>query len=300
MASKNLKRKANKKGKNEISKQDVTVQHEIIAVHSNIIKSGNLMKKTGAFNSWKRRYFVLTPDYICYYKNDKESNLGGKAYKEILLTNILSITEDVSSSKRAFVLRIHSQKDEWLLQALNEEDKQNWLATLLKTIENKNSPTKSPEDDIKTVILQKENGSIGCGIKKAGEYIIVSGVYEGYYVAKTGALRPGDEILTIGDVYTTGKSLEEVIELVHAAPECFEITIRPFRSVPKYRDTTPSNYATIAPFSISNYKYQPKLSPPSEALISQDYNENGDPSVHYACLVLPNREDRLNATFYCN
>ncbi|KAI9101193.1 hypothetical protein DFS34DRAFT_460420 [Phlyctochytrium arcticum] len=87
-----------------------------------IIKSGFLMKKGERRRTWKRRWFVLRPTRLAYYKNEKEYEL----LKVINLADIHAIAE-VELKKRRNVFGLVTRERTYYVQATSREDMEGWL-----------------------------------------------------------------------------------------------------------------------------------------------------------------------------
>lgn len=282
-------------------------------VPSNIIRAGFLTKHSGGmFRTWRRRFFVLNPQCLCYFRNEREVNDQGKEpSKRLFLSDVITVTGDSPDLKHSFIINIHTAKWSWVLQAASEEDQAKWIEVLDRAIEaDKKAEASCPKrlsmkrvnEDTKRVLLIKEGGSIGCTIKKAGEFLIVSRVIEGSYVARTGILRPDDEILEIDGSEVKDKGIEEVIGLIKAAPESILATIRPFRPVPKVYDNSPSSYTQVAPFSVGKTKSTPRAAQAPDSLPLPPATSL---PIHYADLQLDAGEEAPTQpgavpSFYCN
>ena len=280
-------------------------------VPSNIIRSGFLFRQSGnLFKSWQRRFFVLNPQCLCYFRNEREVKDEGKEpSKRLFLSDITAVTGHCPEMKRSFLVLISLIKGAWVVQASSEEDQEKWIGMLLRSIEadraaEQNCPKrlsmKRVTEDTKRVQLVKEEGSIGCTVKKAGEFLIVSRIIEGSYIARTGVLRPDDEILEIDGNTVKDKTIEEVIELIRSAPESILATIRPFRPVPRLPDTSPSSYTKVAPFSVGKSKsIPPKVMSPTSSL--PPTVQTSSVPLHYVELDTEDgSHDPSTPSFYCN
>ena len=276
------------------------------SVSSNIIRSGFLSKLSGGlFKSWQRRFFVLNPQCLCYFRNEREVRDDGKEpSKRLFLSDIASVTGQCPDIKRSFLVVINLSKGAWVVQASSEEDQEKWIGFLIRSIEvDKSAEQNCPKrlsmkrvtEDTKRVLLVKEEGSIGCTVKKAGEFLIVSRIIEGSYIARTGVLRPDDEILEIDGNTVKDKKIEEIIDLIRSAPESILATIRPFRPVPRVSDTSPSSYTQVAPFSVGKSKSIPptRVNPSS----SLPPTPSSSAPMHYVEFT---PEEGSQDSLYCN
>ena len=280
-------------------------------VPSNIIRSGFLFKQSGGlFKSWQRRFFILNPQCLCYFRNEREvKNEGKEPSKRLFLSDITSVTGACPDTKRSFLIVVNLRKGAWMVQASSSEDQENWISILLRSIDadrtaEQNCPKrqsmKRVTEDTKRVLLVKEEGSIGCTVKKAGEFLIVSRIIEGSYIARTGVLRPDDEILEIDGNTLKDKTIEEVIDLIRSAPESILATIRPFRPVPRVADTSPSSYTQVAPFSVGKSKSSALTKVTPSSSLPPTLPPNSVP-LHYVELNTEDgTQDPTAPSFYCN
>lgn len=88
------------------------------------IKSGYLLKKGERRKTWKKRYFVLRPDRLCYYKDDREYQiLHHIAVSEVHACAQVEVKKHENSfgivtPKRTFYVKAESaeQADDWVKQ----------------------------------------------------------------------------------------------------------------------------------------------------------------------------------------
>ncbi|CAG8515875.1 5985_t:CDS:2 [Acaulospora colombiana] len=99
--------------------------------HENIIKCGYLEKKQEIRNNWKRRWFVLRPTKLAYYKSEKEYELlqnldlnDIRAVAEVKLKNKTDVF-GIVTPKRTYYVHAASKKelDEWV-DAINKVKKE--------------------------------------------------------------------------------------------------------------------------------------------------------------------------------
>jgi hypothetical protein len=133
---------------------------------------------------------------------------------------------------------------------------------------------------------------IGCTIKSAAGHVLVNRIIEDGPIAKTGVLRPGDEILDIHGTTVTGMQVSEVVEVIKHAPDQFLATVRPLTSISKNRpvDTGSVLYSEIKPLSLTTMA-PPTSKPPHripEILISGD---STTPAASFDSSPTPSLED---------
>ncbi|CAG8448335.1 158_t:CDS:2 [Acaulospora morrowiae] len=95
--------------------------------HENIIKAGYLEKKQEIRNNWKRRWFVLRPTKLAYYKSDKEYEL-----LRILDLNDIRAVAEVKLKNRTDVFGIVTPKRTYYVQAVNKKELEEWVDVINK------------------------------------------------------------------------------------------------------------------------------------------------------------------------
>jgi hypothetical protein len=220
-----------------------------------ILKEGFLYKKGGVIKSWSRRFFVLSPQSLCYFKTEDHQTL--EPLGRIFLSDIVSISTDGPEKKKAFVFVLQTKKRAVLLQGANTEDRDKWINIIKKSLDNeKEAEKKDPfrrslrqlTPGVKRVTLVKDpTKGIGCTIKNTAGHIFVNRILEDGPIAETGVLRPGDELLEIHGTSIPGLSVCEVVEIIRNAPREFLVTVRPVTSVHKAlkQDFTRIKYSDI-------------------------------------------------------
>lgn len=100
---------------------------------STVSKEGFLYKKGGIIKSWSRRYFVLNPQSLCYFRSESHDKL--EPLGRIFLSDIVGISTESTEKKKAFVFVLHTKKRAVLLQGANNEDRDKWVASIEKASE---------------------------------------------------------------------------------------------------------------------------------------------------------------------
>jgi len=91
------------------------------------IKEGFLTKQGGGHKNWKKRYFVLKTNFMCYYKDNK--NL--KHPQGVIDLNDSKITRvDKDEVKKNFVFQIVTAKRTYLCKADSDEDVDSWIGAI--------------------------------------------------------------------------------------------------------------------------------------------------------------------------
>ena len=93
--------------------------------------------------SWSRRYFVLSPQSLCYFRSELHEKL--EPLGRIFLSDIVSISNESTEKKKAFVFVLHTKKRAVLLQAANTEDREQWIESIKQASEiDKEAERKDP------------------------------------------------------------------------------------------------------------------------------------------------------------
>ncbi|KAJ3028823.1 hypothetical protein HDV00_010008 [Rhizophlyctis rosea] len=92
------------------------------------VKSGYLKKKGVKRRAWKKRWFVLYPTCIRYYKNEKE-------YELLAIINLKDVhrVAEVELKKREDVFGIVTKQRTYYVQAASEAERNDWLAAIKAT-----------------------------------------------------------------------------------------------------------------------------------------------------------------------
>lgn len=101
--------------------------------NSIILKDGFLYKKGGIIKSWSRRYFVLSPQSLCYFRSEDHEKM--EPLGRIFLSDIVSISTEGTEKKKAFVFVLHTKKRAVLLQGANTEDRDKWISAIQRSLE---------------------------------------------------------------------------------------------------------------------------------------------------------------------
>ncbi|KAF8656277.1 hypothetical protein AX16_002713 [Volvariella volvacea WC 439] len=90
-----------------------------------VIKSGYLWKKGERRKTWKKRWFVLRPAHIAYYKNSAEYKL----LRLLELSDVHSVTQ-VTLKRRQNAFGLVSPVRTFYLQAKTPEEVQSWVSAI--------------------------------------------------------------------------------------------------------------------------------------------------------------------------
>ena len=109
-----------------------------------ILKEGFLFKKGGVMKSWSRRYFVLTPQSLSYFKSELHQS-ARQPLGRIFLSDIVRISTESTEKRKAFVFALLTKKRTVLLQAANTEDREKWAEAVRRSLEtDKEAEKKDP------------------------------------------------------------------------------------------------------------------------------------------------------------
>ena len=109
-----------------------------------ILKEGFLFKKGGVMKSWSRRYFVLTPQSLSYFKSELHQSTR-QPLGRIFLSDIVRISTESTEKRKAFVFALLTKKRTVLLQAANTEDREKWAEAVRRSLEtDKEAEKKDP------------------------------------------------------------------------------------------------------------------------------------------------------------
>ena len=112
--------------------KDLSEQH-----NSSVLKHGYLLKQSEVLKQWHLRYFVLSKECLCYYRNEKESRED--APKELIFFNDLSLYIDELPDKQTkYCLKIVKKSlspkmptRTLVLCCFSEHERNEWLSQIL-------------------------------------------------------------------------------------------------------------------------------------------------------------------------
>ena len=173
-----------------------------------LLKEGFLFKRGEIIKKWMRRYCVLNPQCLCYFKKqtlDEEVEPMGR----IFLDDIINVDDEVSAKKKPFCFALntdngHKRKTIYF-HASSNLDRLEWIDHIKRA---KEKERKAERDDpfrktlrkltkgLKRIKLEKDpDKGIGCTIKNAAGVILVSRIIEDGPISATGVLKPGNYTL---------------------------------------------------------------------------------------------------------
>jgi len=91
-------------------------------------KDGWLTKQGGGVKTWKRRYFILKTNFICYYKDSK--NL--KHPQGVIDLNDCKVCKVDAESKKTFTFNIITTRRTYLIKGDSDEDVDGWISSIEK------------------------------------------------------------------------------------------------------------------------------------------------------------------------
>lgn len=171
-----------------------------------LLKEGFLFKRGEIIKKWMKRYCVLNPQCLCYFKKQAHSE-EVEPLGRVFLDDIINIDNEVSTKKKPFCFALHTdnahKRKTIYFHASNEMDKLAWTDCIKNA---KEKERRAERDDpfrktlkkltkgLKRIKLEKDpDKGIGCTIKNAAGVILVSRIIEDGPIAATGVLKPGED-----------------------------------------------------------------------------------------------------------
>lgn len=116
-------------GESQSQSSGVVVTVQRLEPRSLIIKRGWLHKRGKFHTSWKRRWMVLRPPHLYYFKRQTD-----KVEKGVidLIGATISLGSAEAQRKDPFSFEIHSQTRVWYLQAASQQEMQKWIESILE------------------------------------------------------------------------------------------------------------------------------------------------------------------------
>jgi len=87
-------------------------------------KEGFLIKQGGGHKSWKKRWFVLKTNFMCYYKDAKKMT-HPQGVIDLIDSKVRVVPEDII--KKKFCIEIHTPNRAYYLCAKSDEEASDWL-----------------------------------------------------------------------------------------------------------------------------------------------------------------------------
>lgn len=97
---------------------------EIIVHRHDIIKEGWLVKQSKHLKEWRRRWFVLTPQYLCSFKSQGEYRNPTEAIRLRECSTVKSADEDTGKDNS---FRVDTPTRVFYLIADSAQEKESWI-----------------------------------------------------------------------------------------------------------------------------------------------------------------------------
>mmetsp|Transcript_3670 Transcript_3670/g.4560 ORF Transcript_3670/g.4560 Transcript_3670/m.4560 type:complete len:381 (-) Transcript_3670:38-1180(-) len=129
----------------------------LIQRQNHSLKEGYMYKK-GAYNKkWKKRYFILQPNYILkYYKEESSHEPQGS----IDISTVYQVKSKNNDNDKKYSFSLKSLHRTWKLACINESDKREWTRMFMRLKDTKAPPKLGKYDKDKLLQKQKSNINI--------------------------------------------------------------------------------------------------------------------------------------------
>ena len=167
-----------------------------------ILKEGPLEKKSSVLKKWRKRYFKLNGEVLCFFKREDQTNTT-RPMGRIFIADIVSVGQYFSKAKgkdNCFSVDTKSGKTH-IMNSATKEDRDAWILIVnfakdefFKQEESDPIRRRSIRlhGDLKRIKLFKDPlKGIGVRIKSVNGCVFVTRIIEDGPVAETGVLRPG-------------------------------------------------------------------------------------------------------------
>ena len=122
------------------------IQHETAIISSYLQKRGEKNKK------WKKKWFVLRPTQLCYYKTDEEYEIAG-----LIQATEIHTVEQIPDKKREFVFVVITRTRSFYLQASTKNEMDRWIDEVRNVTNQEDKENKSSSQrDISSLPKPKE------------------------------------------------------------------------------------------------------------------------------------------------
>merc|ERR1711937_367450 len=102
-----------------------TMDASQIVIHSqDVVKEGCLVKQSKFMKEWRRRHFVLTPQYLCSFK--KQGEYRGPT-EFIRLRECVTVKSTDHDTGRANTFRVDTRDRTFFLIADSAEEREAWI-----------------------------------------------------------------------------------------------------------------------------------------------------------------------------
>mmetsp|Transcript_79522 Transcript_79522/g.137936 ORF Transcript_79522/g.137936 Transcript_79522/m.137936 type:complete len:122 (-) Transcript_79522:172-537(-) len=97
---------------------------EIVVHRDDIVKEGYLVKESKHLKEWRRRWFVLTPQYLCSFKSEGEYR-NPTEFIRLRECSTVKSADDSTGKENSF--RVDTPNRCFNLIADNATDKESWI-----------------------------------------------------------------------------------------------------------------------------------------------------------------------------
>lgn len=226
-----------------------------------VLKEGFLQKKSTVLKKWRRRYLKLNGEMLCFFKKEEQTN-ATRPVARIFIADVLSVGQYFSKAKRkdnCFILDTKSGKT-YIMNCSTKEEVDAWISIVNYAKQEffrqeESDPVRRKsirlKGDLKRVKLFKDpTTGIGVRIKSVNGCVFVTRIVEDGPVAETGVLRPGDQILDVDGANVGNMTIEEVSEILKAAPLLVTCTVKPANHYRYCKDESESKVRSYADIDI--------------------------------------------------
>jgi len=104
---------------------------EVLIVPSDIVREGTLAKQSKYLREWRRRHFVLTPQYLCSFKTKGDYRQPTEVIRLRECSTVKSCEEEIG---REHAFRIEAAGREFYLVAESAREKEAWLGQIARAM----------------------------------------------------------------------------------------------------------------------------------------------------------------------
>ena len=216
-----------------------------------VLKEGFVEKKSRVLKKWRKRFFKLNGEVLCFFKKEDHTNRA-RPMGRIFVADVLTVGKHFSKAKSkdyCFSINTKSGKKH-IMNCDSSEERDAWI--LIVNFAKDDFFREEEEDpvrrrsvrlngDFKRIKLFKDpTKGIGVRIKSVNGCVFVTRIVEDGPVAETGVLRPGDQILDVDGVNVSGMTIEQVSDVLKSAPILMSCTVKPANHF-KYAAEEPSS-----------------------------------------------------------
>mmetsp|Transcript_58752 Transcript_58752/g.149082 ORF Transcript_58752/g.149082 Transcript_58752/m.149082 type:complete len:123 (-) Transcript_58752:63-431(-) len=100
---------------------------EIVIHPDDVVKQGWLVKQSKHLKEWRRRWFVLTPQYLCSFKNQGENRNPTEWIRLRECSTVKSADEDTTKENS---FRVDTPTRVFYLIAESGQEKESWIGQI--------------------------------------------------------------------------------------------------------------------------------------------------------------------------